>query len=1394
MDCPRPTRYGTIILSVRNRGDNMRKTKWKEKRGLTLLEMLTVIAILAVVSAIAIPSVLGIRNALLFREKNDHARTIFLAAQARLTQLRSSGALEDLPQGAPALRQAGDGEHTPPEGYVYLSSENGGDFDKLLPVGLLEQELLEQQILIEYHPESGNVFAVFYYDGEENLTAAYVNGSLSREENFRRDKLLGYYDGSDLAQGELSGFCVKLELDYADGQAGILTVRVPAQTMVNGLPVNFMGNDFDAYMRGLEITLTITGQRGGTVEKIIKPRGTAQGCSIGAASGGVQAVCVSVTLDALTEGSHFSDLGSICPGDNVTITAAATFQPGSGKPSVFLESAVLPGVNPMFASLTEGRDGLILAISNGRHLQNLNLVAPEIARDVETVLFTAHGESGEGKHRGGDIDWAATARYYGLSSFQPISNPDLFGAAKLTEEGLVVTGREKSVEIVGNGTIISNVHIHTQAPGFAGLFAYVNGKVDGLLLSNPVVRAQQADAVGALAGAAGEKARITNCGVYIDTQAADYSPERLDMQDFTGETGQYGVSGRGAVGGLIGYATTDLRRGANISTCFAAVPVYGNLSGASGNRAGAGGLVGYGEGGRFKNCYASGFVAAVGCVGENTPAWENNYLGLTEAASETMGAGGFVGTGHGCRFENCFATGNVTGDAASVGGFIGVMGYDTRSGDRKTKFLRCYALGDAKFENLHGSFSGVNAVFGEAPQGAPGTSAQGILYQNCYYLSKYLPDTEIQGYASTYCAQSAAYDALQLNAESKVAGFASGWATATNARTHAYDNREGAYPFFLQEGMVYYGLWPEQTIKAGIAYWETYGDSGKTGYYFDRDSTSTLRQDAIVIRDGYAVLSSCEQISVVIDGTAIPVTRQRKPLILGQDAYHVFILPELETPEDFYAEVTVTAGTEVFTLYYSPNAALTQIHGEKPGGIPAEIRIRSPRQLAALGEATSSYVQELNLDFAAAGVRHVPIQSFAGSYDGDNHWISGAEASIFATVEAKGTVVNLHLESGSGLALSNYGTIAGSTASGTLSGPLVAVNGGTITDCTVDAQLENETGEATGLLVGKMTGGAITKCTVSGSVTTNADFIGGVVGCLESGLISRVTSTAAVSGAGDAIGTFVGAARGGTIRDCHTTGENGNLHFVGAAAETSSQPVSGEATHFARSACTQTTCSAEETGNFTTLEGAAHTKPTYKTVFENCTFRIREEQRPVLCKTYYYRLVPMGGRKAVPETQTGIPESGTYLFLTTEGTVLCVTEGGSIVLMVYGEGMPITEGMLWQPEGSQWVSCLQPSVRMEKTENGEDGQQILTMTESVYTVTAELTSLSMDAEAGVEVAYRVSVRVTETVTAGQAQPVTNQTTTVQEQGAVVCDLYRVTDNTDCTVIYVDERYGLTILD
>ena len=72
-------------------------TKAKEGSfGYTMTELLVVVAIIAIVAAIAIPSVIAISRALKFKRVNDHAKSIFLAAQQNLTEMRSDGGLKPL--------------------------------------------------------------------------------------------------------------------------------------------------------------------------------------------------------------------------------------------------------------------------------------------------------------------------------------------------------------------------------------------------------------------------------------------------------------------------------------------------------------------------------------------------------------------------------------------------------------------------------------------------------------------------------------------------------------------------------------------------------------------------------------------------------------------------------------------------------------------------------------------------------------------------------------------------------------------------------------------------------------------------------------------------------------------------------------------------------------------------------------------------------------------------------------------------------------------------------------------------------------------------------------------------------------------------------------------------
>lgn len=865
-------------------------TKCKEgSLGYTLMEMLVVIGIIAIICAIAIPSVVSIVKSLRFAQRNDYAKSIFMAAQANLTEMRADGGLAPLQQaGLDSLPVQEEicgfpVEDWSPE-YVYTSSEDSQkvSYALVLPVGSVDGTLREQQVIIEYNPLTGNVYAVFYSEEkDQNILQDYREGKLPRngegDEKLRKDMMLGYYDGSGLSSAELEIERTEARITFENGEEGIVTVHIP-------MPDLYVGSH-EEFMKGLEVKLDITGEinKGKIEDIVIKQSGTVgDNCKL-AVDG--KTVEVTYVLDSLANRMSFANLAAgtranpnaaqsmsgtgtsltavmnessfrILPGENVTLDAEVTFTAANDRPNVAVQNAKLGGVNPMFGYLTKNLDNdkYTLTIENGRNLQNLNAIAPSVANKISSVAFTK------------DIYWNQTVAYYNqhypqpngyqnhpdeaparaLPYFVPIYNDALFGSAKFNYDertfsfiGISITtsadvptlsdGQDTDVAnhakisgklengnpvrifnlnidatkyTVPNNTLPANptdeqrmkqghyyvsMHNINQPVNyeFTGLFAYINTTIDSVHIVNPVVKGHPfvdgskkvwssglfgigghwetmtvygSPATGALVGASGYNTLITNCAAYVDTSAAaSFDRSKLTQEDYDKEANQnwYGVSGEGAVGGLVGYAkshrtTTGALTGDTkflaFSNCFAAVNVSGNMRGNAnkhfGYTNGVGGLVGNSELTNFYKCYASGNVRANGCYVEQTTLGKltdwllgdildviQAIIGLDEmpdllyCGRRSMGAGGFVGTSHGTRYTNCFTTGNVSGYGSNygAGGFVGIMSYEetlTYGNDegkdvgiaQHTVFENCYAVGISRSNGqLRENFSGANA-------------------------------------------------------------------------------------------------------------------------------------------------------------------------------------------------------------------------------------------------------------------------------------------------------------------------------------------------------------------------------------------------------------------------------------------------------------------------------------------------------------------------------------------------------------------------------------------------------------------------------------------------------------------------------------------------------------
>ena len=984
------------IADMRNR---LIRTFTKSKKGTlgyTLTEMLTVIGIIVVLLSIAIPSVISLSKSMKFAQRNDYAKSIFMAAQTNLTEMRADGGLGPLQaQNANSLPVREELCNFPVEDwspeYVYTASGlsvGQGQRDTyalVLPEGSVDGSLRSQQVIIEYNPLTGNIYAVFYsedelitIDGKEDtLLGHYQESRLPRngegDVKKRKDIMVGYYDGSGLSSAELEIERTKAWITFDNGEEGIVTVHIP-------MPELYVGAH-DEFMKGLEVKLDIKGEmsKGEVKDILVKQPGTVgKNCKLDVDG---KTVMVTYVLDSLADRMSFANLsygtrqepgasqgmntgnnsltnimsesefaGKILPGENVELLARVTFHAAEDRPSVVIQDSNLGNVNPMFGHLVENLDDegtYALTIDNGRNLQNLNAIAPTVAKKITSVLFTS------------DIYWNHTVAYYNqnypraggyqnnadeaparaLPYFVPIHNQDLFGTAQFVyfdDNNLNTSWIQDLLEILSgkivnfsrsqrvptlsdeldsvklnpndpNSLTIADTHAQIDGGGhavyylninsnlyavpnagdankegkfyatgdrqiinyhFTGLFGYVNTPISNLHVVNPIVKGHDFDdvkssyttgsggwfdpikyhntstysdpATGALVGACGYNAYLYNCSVYMDTKAGGFNWNYADhgthtaQKDFTaaGDQDWYGVSGAGAVGGLVGYAkshkttTGALSGDANVlafNRCFAAVPVSGKLRGNSdeydydkdceggttgmdkdyGYSNGVGGLIGNSQLTNFYNCYASGNVRVTNTYSQTRDnRWDTllTVLGLGGNGRLSMGGGGFVGTSHGTRFTNCYASGNVTrvsgnGTMANAGGFVGMMCYDEtkayghHGGDsiasiaQHTVFESCYAVGmcvDGNGNYLE-SFAGGTGTIGIrdttlkayyspdyyrllAPyymiNGTDPLYQTHYVFKDSYYLSQYSGNENVSQEQSKKCANPIGYSDL----------------------------------------------------------------------------------------------------------------------------------------------------------------------------------------------------------------------------------------------------------------------------------------------------------------------------------------------------------------------------------------------------------------------------------------------------------------------------------------------------------------------------------------------------------------------------------------------------------------------------------------------------------
>jgi prepilin-type N-terminal cleavage/methylation domain-containing protein len=543
----------------------------REKKGYTLVEMLVVVAILVILLGVALISILTIQKQLRQKELDSKAETIYVAAQRRMAELCASG-YEDLYQytegsnrgiskvGLVPYDADGDTQMTE-DTLCYVEAAKGAADDgtislaaaDILPEGTVDEELRSNQWHVEFDPETGCVYGVFYSEkGEIPSDKNSLDDLRSKKQRLKNGAWVGYY-GGDLTQTDSTDTLYPgITIENKEELKAIFYCNNPSST------------------EELTFKITLTDANGHTYEKTIEHASLERVSS--------RIYRYTWTLDSLkSEKSRFyaQTEGKLDCGTELTIKLSV-----SSSDKLVDTAEVESKTNSLF-DYRKDSDSDTALISYARHLQNLDEnshVTSKITKAIQTSdISFADNESD-------DNDWYSL---YGEDSFTPIEN-----------DNLTSYNGQSDLDGTKLNTSIYSLHIANKSGKEAGLFKTFGNKKTTSEIKNVTLtgtKIEKGSSVGALIGKADGAVSLENCSVYLSSKQGDL--EDLKTVDEAEDVTPW-IKGT-TVGGLIGSSSADV----TIKNSFASTVLKGSSI--------AGGLIGQ-IGGKVSadTVYADSYILA----------------------------------------------------------------------------------------------------------------------------------------------------------------------------------------------------------------------------------------------------------------------------------------------------------------------------------------------------------------------------------------------------------------------------------------------------------------------------------------------------------------------------------------------------------------------------------------------------------------------------------------------------------------------------------------------------------------------------------------------------------------------------------------------------------------
>lgn len=603
-----------VFFSRKNTSEGKRRAS----RGFTLTEMLVVIAIIAILVGIAFLAASGLIASMRQNKLDTIAQDIYVAAQDRLTEMYTDNRADavsyeklEADGGSTAgmfllkaddtLCKPKDWDSTIPyAGLNALYNKDAAAAAVLLPKGALSAEVEDNHWIVEYNPEYGYIYGVFYsekgFDPAE-ISSWYSSNTANKYRVFadRKGSGVGYYGGVGVLGGKVAmtntSLNVSVNIINAEELRADISVKVPTEFKD----------------RPVRLTLTFTGAQSGkvNVKQIVMT----------AMDYGYFNRSYELMMDSFNPKSgksqQFGQLElfqGMYPGENVTMEVFAEMGAqgaGAFAADTALDTARADGVfNSLFASYDP--ETQTATVTAGRHLQNLDDATVDSRVDVFYVVQTANIDFKTETEDVADDEIYWWAESYGERAFTPVTNSEIISMAASGKDG-------------DENYIISGMTVSAADGAPAGMFGTLSSGASITDVSLVGSTVSGTGASGALAGRAEGSVTLNYTGAYLNRE--DYSNVKYN-------TASVAVTGS-TVGGLIGevdgnvsatecYAAEILRGSAYAGGLFGKVTGKMELTHSyadcyiTANDGNVGGLAGgCGSGSVIDNCYSAGFVKGV---------------------------------------------------------------------------------------------------------------------------------------------------------------------------------------------------------------------------------------------------------------------------------------------------------------------------------------------------------------------------------------------------------------------------------------------------------------------------------------------------------------------------------------------------------------------------------------------------------------------------------------------------------------------------------------------------------------------------------------------------------------------------------------------------------------